>query len=393
MNDLTGQSLNNNWQSQSITLNRESHIGNLNALLGPWAGLTVSGGAQAEWTREQSFGDDNFINTFQGAILSQTPVQQITSLNTELLEESASARYTKIPFTSLFADASLRQERDGENEVQPVDAGIFFDPPVLLDSHWNSQLYDWRVGFSTSPWSWISLDAHYRRYDDDTHYDVFQSDQSPVSGNAYPGFIHARDLLTDEVAARLVIRPVNWLKTTLSYQLLDTDYRTETYPANFGPAIVVSPGGTVPAGESGINVYTLNLTLTPWQRLYFSSTFSFQRSSTVTADNGLAVVEPYRGDTYSLLNTATWTLSAKTDLLLNYYFSKADFSQDNFATGLPLGIRYQQHTLQAGFTHRLSKAVTTKIQYAWYYYSEPSDGNAPNYRGNSVLGMLAFRLP
>ncbi len=394
MNDVTGQSLNNNWQSQSITLSRQSDVGNLNALLGPWDGLTFSGGVQGEWTREQGFGNDNLINTFQGAIFSQTNVTQITSLNTEFLEETASARYTRIPFTSLFAEASLRQERDGENEYQPNDAGVFFDPALALDSHWNSQMHDWRAGFNTSPWNWASFSAHYRRYDDDTHYDVFQNDQPPGTTNVgYPGFIHARDLLTDEIEARLVLRPTGWLKTTFSYKLQDTDYRTETYPADFGPGFIISPGGAVPAGVSTANIYSVNATITPWQRLYLSTTFSFQRSSTVTANNGSTAVEPYRGDTYSLLNTATWTISPKSDVLLTYLFSKADFSQDNFASGLPLGIRFQQHSLQAGLTRRFSRNIITKLQYAFYYYDEPTAGGADNYRANSILAMLSLKMP
>jgi len=392
--DTSGQGLDNVWQSQAITLSRESHIGNLNGLLGPWDGFTLSGGVQAEWTRENGLGNENFINTFQGAVFSQIPVLQMISLNTSRVEESAAARYTKIPFTALFAEAQLRQENVGETEFQAADASQFFDPAFALDSHWNSQMYDYRAGFNSSPWAWASFGAHYRRYDDDTHYDVLQNDQPPGTPNVgYPGFIHARDLLTDEIEARLVLRPASWLKTTLTYKLLNTDYRTETYPANFGPALIISPGGTLPAGESDVNIYSFNATLTPWQRFYLSTTFSFQRSSTVTVNNGAAAVEPYRGDTYSVLSTATWVLTQTSDLLLTYSFSKADFSQDNFAAGLPLGIRYEEHAVQAGLTRRLGKNVVTKLQYGFAYYDEPSSGGANNFRANSILAMLTLRLP
>ena len=390
--DLTGLGLDNNWQSQGITLDRESNVGNLNALLGPWNGLALSGGVQAELSREEGVGNLNQVATFQGTPVITSPVQQITSLNTSLLEESVSARYTKIPFTALFAEARLRQERIGQSELQTNDASQFFDPSFALDSRATTAMYDWRAGFNSSPWTWASFGAHYRRYDDDSHYDVLH-DEQPIGspGVGYPGFIHARDVLTDEVEARLVLRPVVWFKTTLSYKLLNTDYRTDTYPAV--TTFVISPGGTIPAGESDIHIYSINATFTPWQRLYFSSTFSFQRSSTITADNGSPSVEPYRGDTYTALNSATWVLNQATDLLLTYSFSKADFSQDNFASGLPLGIRYQQHAVQAGFTRRLSKTVVARFQYAFNYYDEPSSGGANNYRANSILAMLTYRLP
>lgn len=392
--DLTGAGLDNNWQSQGITLNRESNVGNLNALLGPFAGVTLSGDVQAEWTQEDAVGNDTLLSTFLGAPFFQTPVQMVSSEDTYLTEESTALRFNKIPFTSLFAEASLRQERIGQSWFQPQDGSQFNDPPLAVDTHFSSRMYDWRAGFDTSPLSWVSLSAHYRRYDDDSHYDVLQDESPPGTPNiGYPGFIAARDLLTDEVEARLSLRPANWLKTSFSYKLLNTDYRTTTYPASFGPGLVISPGGTVPAGESGVQVYSFNAIVAPIHRLSLSGTFSLQRSSTVTFDNASTAVEPWRGDTYSVLGAVTWVASQSTDLLMTYSFSKADFSQDNFATGLPLGIRYQWHTLRAGLTRRLNQAVVAKLQYGFSYYDEPSSGGANNYRAHSILAMLACRLP
>lgn len=392
--DTSATPQDNFWQSQGITLNRQSNVGNINALLGPWAGLTFSTGVQAELTREDAVGNVDLLTTFEGVpIAPTTPVQAITSQDTSLLEESAAVRYTKIPFTALFAEGRFRQERIGESWDQPNDGGSFYDPSLALEEVFTSYMYDWRVGFNTSPLSWASLSAHYRQYDDDSHYNVLQDIQEGAPNVGYPGFINARDLLTDEIEARLALRPVNWLKASFAYKLMDTDYRTTTYPAEFGPGFVISPGGTIPAGESDVQVYSFNAIFTPWQRLSLSGTFSFQSSSTVTADNGSTAVEPYRGDTYSALASAIWAVNRASDLLLTYSFSKADFSQDNFTTGLPLGIQYQQHALRAGFTRRLSKSLVAKFQYGFYYYDEPSSGGADNYRANSILGMLTWRLP
>jgi hypothetical protein len=385
----------NFWQSQGITLTRESHVGNINALLGPWSGLTLSSGVQAEWTREDAFGDDSLLSTFSGIPFFQTNVQMVTSEDTSFVEESVAARFTKIPFTSLFAEAQLRQEQIDQSWFQGVDGSQFNDPSLAFDTRFTSHMYDWRVGFNTSPLSWASLSAHYRRYDDYSHYDVLQNEQPAGTTNAgvgYPGFINARDLLTDEVEAQLSLRPANWLKTTLTYKLLDTDYRTTTYPVAF-PGFVISPAAVLPAGESDVQIYSFNTVFAPWQRLSLSGTFSLQRSSTVTADNITTLVEPYRGDIYSVLGSAAWALDKADDLLATYSFSKADFSQDNFATGLPLGIRYQQHAVRASLTRRLSAAVAARIQYGFSYYDEPSGGGANNYRAHSILAMLTYRLP
>jgi Planctomycete cytochrome C len=383
----------NFWQSQGITLSRESHVGNINAFLGPWSGLTFSGGVQAEWTHEDAFGNADLLTTFEGSPIFQTNVQQITSENTSFVEESVAARYSKIPFTTLFAEAQLRQEQIDQSWDQAVDAPPFNDPSLAFDNRFTSRMYDWRAGFNTSPLSWASLSAHYRRYDDDSHYDVNQDIQEGAPNVGYPGFITARDLLTDEIEARLSLRPARWLKTTFAYKLMDTDYRTTTYPAEFGPFFVISPGGTLPAGQSDVQVYSFNAILVPWQRLSLSGTFSLQRSSTVTDANGSPAVEPYRGDIYSALGSAAWAINRASDLLLTYSFSKADFSQDNFAAGLPLGIQYQQHALRVAYSRRLSKAVAAKLQYGFSYYDEPSSGGANNYRAHSILAMLTYRMP
>lgn len=391
--DLSGIFPNNNFQSQQITLERQSHVVNLSGLIGPWDGFSISGGAQAEWTREKGSGNSLLTQIQGGALAGQFPIQTLSDYDTSQVEENVSLRYTKIPFTALFAEARLRQQRIGQTEEQIGDASQFRDPEFLLKTEFSNQMYDVRVGFNTSPWRWISLSAHVRRYDDDSHYNNTVN-QQPIGFPAvgYPGFIRRRDLLTDEVETRLVLRPVGWFRTTLSYQLLSTAYHTDTYPATFGPDVVISPGGEILAGESVSHIYSLNTTFTPHQRLYLSATFSFQDSSTVTAANAAPAVAPYRGGTYSALASVTYVLNRNSDLLLSYSFSHSDFEQDNFAAGLPVGLRYQQHALQAGITRRLSKCLTTRLQYGYFYYNEPTSGGANNYTAHSIFGMLALRL-
>src|SRR5208282_2362135 len=43
-----------------ITLEKESNVGNVNGLIGPFDGLIISTGVQAEWTRQHGFGDGVF---------------------------------------------------------------------------------------------------------------------------------------------------------------------------------------------------------------------------------------------------------------------------------------------------------------------------------------------
>ena len=59
----------------------------------------------------------------------------------------------------------------------------------------------------------------------------------------------------------------------------------------------------------------------------------------------------------------------------------------------PLGIRYQQHAVQATLSRRLTKNLTTRLQYGYYYYAEPSLAGANDYRVHSIFGVLSYHLP
>ncbi len=373
-----------------ITLERESHVFNLNGLAGPFDTLTVSSGIQSEWTREQGFASD-YVNRLPFVFvaplgLAMNPPILSSDHDLASVSENLALRYTKIPFTVLFAEARLQQQSIGQSESDVQSTGSYLDN--ITDT---SQLSDIRVGFDTSPWKIASFSAHYRRYDDDSQYRN-NVPSEPIGG--YPGFIRARNLLTDEIEAKLVLHPVAWLRTSLSYQYLTTSYWTDTGPAfNPGSAAILSPGGNILAGEYASRVYSINTSVTPWRRLCLATTFSYQTSATITADNGAAAIAPYRGDIYSMLANCTYVLGQNTDLFANYSFSAGNYGQNNFAGGVPVGIDYRQNGVQIGLSHRFKKDITAQLRYAYYSYNEPSSGGADNYIANSVFGTVTFKLP
>ncbi len=372
----------------NISLEKESHVFNLNGLFGPFSGLTISTGAQSEWTRERGFGSGalNQINT--QSPFAVLPILATPTLSSDYDESSVSEnvalRYTKIAYTVLFAEARLQQQRIGENELDDQPDNVPFGN-YLQNTEFTSQMTDLRIGFNTSPWQSVSFSGHYRRYEDDSRY---HNDPNSLPPGGYPGFLRSRDLLTDEVETKLALHPWSWLKTTLSYQYLKTDYRNDE------DAIAgISPGGDIQSGETDTKIYSINAVLTPWRRLYLSSTFSYQPSTSITADNGFAAIAPYHGHTYSLLADATYVLNEKTDLSANYSFSEADFGQNNFAATLPVGMEYQMHSIQVGLTRRISKNVSAKLLYAFNSYDEPSSGSALNYEAHTLFASFTVKLP
>ena len=122
------------------------------------------------------------------------------------VQENLSLRYSKIPFTILFAEAQWEQQNIGQYDQFSASQNILGKAVFLQHTDFSSRSDDLRFGFSTSPWRTVSFNAHVRRYENDSQYDSAPLVQP--SPTAYPTFIRSRDLITDEVEARLVWHPV-----------------------------------------------------------------------------------------------------------------------------------------------------------------------------------------
>lgn len=376
----------------NITLERESHVANVNSLVGPFDGLTFSGGAQGEWTSEQGFGSGR-LNQFA---FTRTAPNNLVIVPTTLRSdydqrsalESAALRYTKIPFTVLFAEGRFQQESIGQTDSDLQPSGNFAEK-----TDFSSQLTDLRTGFSTSPWQWVSLSAHLRRYENDSHY---PSSDTPSPAAGYPDFFRSRNLLTDEAETKLVLRPCNWLKTTFSYQLITTEYQDVANPASNTLAhLQVSPAGGLITGKYDSQIYSFGAVFTPHPRFYLDANFTYQPSKTTSANSDKTTVGEYKGDTYSAGFDGTFVLSQTTDISFSGIFSEANYGESHAVVvgTVPVGIRYQEYELTAALARRFGKNMSARLQYSFDYYREPSTADANNFRAHSVFATLNLRLP
>jgi hypothetical protein len=373
------------WGSGKITLQRESEVFSLASLFLPLEYLSFSFGTQNEWTHQAGFGDSvpDFElgnNTFARSDYDEFKAAQ-----------NANLRFTEIPFTVLFADA--RFEEGSISELQEEGSG-----QLTNQTDMTSDRYNLRAGFNTSPWRWVALDAQYHRQYSDTDYnhliDVFMSPfyGDPLSSapeNGYPAFILSRKTQSDGLETKLTLRPWNWLRTTLSYQLTATEYSSKTDPAAFGS----DPGGPLADGRYRAQTYGLSAILTPFRRFYFSGAFTYSRSRTVTADNGVSSVVPYHGDVYTLVTTAAYALNPKTSLQASYSFSQAGYGQNNAPNGVPLGLDFTRHVLFAGVTRQLTQNLSGALHYEFSQYSEPSSAHLNDFTAHGVFATLVYKWP
>jgi hypothetical protein len=377
------------WSADTTVLTRESQIVSLENLIIPVEWFSLSAGAQSEWTRQNGFGS---INLDQGdpnlpASFFMYPASVQSDLDTQKTSENISARFTAIPFTALFAEARLDQESIGQFERDAPEAGTPPDRSTTFLRHtdYSNDRRQFRAGFSTSPWSWVSLNAHYQRRTSDSDYDNTKIAIDPAG---YSAFIRHRGLDTDEIQAKIVLHPVSWLRTTFTWQAVSTDFSTTTDPV---------PGATRPSGLLAGNYdaqdFGLSATITPIANLYFSGSFTYGNSRISTLNTADPSVVPYRGDNYSFYGSVTYGLSPSTDLHATYSFSKADYGQNNIVGGLPLGLDYTRHGLTLGINHRFSELLAGRFGYGFYDYSEPSSGHFNSYTAHGVFATLVLKLP
>lgn len=375
------------WSSEDIVLNREAHIFSVASLFTVNDALSLSLGSQNEWQRQEGFGN---VHLDEGdpalpQFFALLPASVHSNLDKFKTMQNVGVRFTQIPFTVLFAEARLEQECIGQFErMDAFEQGHDEAHDTFLrDMDATNDRRDWRAGFSTSPWRWVALSAHYRSRLSHSEYDHRRDIGLEAAG--YSAFIRERRIDGDEVQAKLALRPATWLKATFTYQVVSTDFRTETDPV---------PGGVVPegllAGKYDAHVYGLNVTVTPVRRLYFSSSFTYSDTRMVSARNDNPSIVPYEGDVYSVLASARYVLSERTDLHAAYAFSRADYGQRNFADGLPLGLDYTRHGLTAGLTRRVTSFLTTSVRYGCFQYSEPSARGVNNYTAHGVFATAAF---
>ena len=372
------------WNSQEITLRRESEIFSLTSLFTPLACLSVSVGTQNEWTREEGFGNAPDLEFLIPSAFETADYDQFKS------GQNGNIRFTKIPFTVVFADTRFEQDSLSEFQQQ--------DPTGALTRRTDATnyRYDLRGGFNTSPWRWSSVSADYRWQASDTSYNHLQDVWGSGFGsptNGYPAFILGRTIRDGEFETKLTVKPANWLKTTLSYRLGTTYYSTRTDPAIDQNTLgLVSPGGTILAGKYDAQTYGFNATLTPFRRFYLSSAFTYSLSRLATANNGDSSIVPYNGNVYTVINTASYALDSKTDLQVACNFSRAHYGQNNPA-GVPLGIDFTHQQLLAGLTRRFSDRVSASLRYGFSQYSEPGSGNLNHFTAHSVFVTLACKWP
>ena len=191
------------WQADGITLHRNSYIVSGSSLFLPAKGLSVSVSAQGEWIQEYGFGNVNL--EYYSTIPPSFPAPGTENANQDrtISSENLDIRYNRLPRTVLFAEGRLRQESVGQSADQNTGGVSPYDFQQQTDSM--NYFYDTRVGFTSSPRSWLEWGGHYRYRDSNTGYNNLVDTTPGLSRLHHPsGHHHGRNRRAARAAPRLL---------------------------------------------------------------------------------------------------------------------------------------------------------------------------------------------
>jgi mono/diheme cytochrome c family protein len=366
------------WQAPQVTLSTESQILSASSLFRPAPPLSLGLDAQFQWSREEGAGQiANALGTPALPILTPA-VMENANFDEFKSMQNAEMRFTKIPWTVLFAAARFEQDGNTMFENGVTDGADQFDFKTAAQ---NTE-YDARSGFTASPRNWISLTTQYEYDSSHTAYNNLTN----LTPGAYPAFIQQRTIKTDNVDTKLVLRPANWLRTTFNYKIEGTDFSTGTALA---PG--VSPGGPLVAGKYEAYTYGFSSSLTPVPRVNLTGSLSYSDSRLWTFANDDPSVVPYQGGIYMLDTGAAYAINPKADLSAGYSYAHAEYGQNNGAAAVPSGVDYTRHTVTIALSEHFSARVSAAVRYSFYTYSEPTAGGLTDYTAQGIFATLTFR--
>jgi hypothetical protein len=370
-----------NWFTHSVDLDQDSHVVTANSMLDLSKEFAVYGGAQAERTRGTGNTDADLLELF-GSFTNSTQTLIRSDQDKKSLEETLGIRFTGIPHTTLYADGKWKEEQYTLSEVETDDSFT----NIFRNTETDVFRQQYTVGFNTAPFRRVTWSARYRRIAEANTYEN-AADISP----GYPGFITEQDFTTDQVVTRLTVRPHAKLTLGFQYKLARTDIRTANKAIVFSGSTLV-PASSIQSGEYDANTYTFNATLTPLPQLYLTGAFTLQDTRTIGFANNVPSVLAYRGNVYTAFGAVGYALDPKTDVTVDYTFSRSQNFQNNSAQGLPLGLDNERQALTVGLSRRISQNVQARLRYGYFKYEDRSNGGVNNYLARLASASCTFRF-
>ena len=351
----------------------------LNLLYRPSANWSVIPAVRAE---SSSLGGASFFtSTFPGSI---TQSREVRSEQDFLdFSERLEIRYTGAT-NWVFRALGEWEQNDGDlNERQRAVSGGTLQMARDTELKRFGQKYTLGANWYPRPKFNLATQYYYKRRNNRFDHGLDTTPNAPASGDRYPAYLTRQNFETHDINLRITARPLNGVVAVTRY---DHQFsRVET-------------GGNAEAINSAklrSHIISQSLTWSPLTRLYLQGTGSlvFDTTDTPSAISGpTAVVIQSKNSYWTAGFTAAYVLDLKTDLNIDYLYSRADNYYDNSAGSQPYGAGFEEHRILTTLTRRISENLRVLFHYGWFRNRDTTYGGNLNYTAHLASTSLQYRF-
>lgn len=383
------------WFSNVVTLGQDSNVTDANLMIGPFDGAVLFAGLRGEDTKTHGF-----ANVVEANVANANGPIEIASSDADKkeFEGTVGLRYTRIPMTTLYADARLLAGKTDDTWLENGDSLGAIN--LVREAQVRRQYYT--VGFDTAPVSRVSFSGRYRhsirKNDFGNSVDI-----NPDTG--YPGLLTGEKLTSNDCMLKLNLRATGQWQLFLSYQYTTTDIHNRAHAINAplqNPPLAV-PATDMDTGAFRSRTYSASTTWTPLARLYLTGVFNYQNALSDAYRNDSNSIQPYQSDIYSVIASVGYAVDNKTDVNLEYSFIHANSFTDHLDSasppvgyvssdyGMPYGTASDQHGLTINWTRRISERTTVRLGVDYFKFSDSANAGITDYTAYGAIAACTIR--
>ena len=351
----------------------------------PWQWLSVGTKLKSEVIKRESnssYPADTVPNSSGGSTPNGVIDRADNSLNdTKAVRwgEGFSIRFTGLPRTALYTELELEQSRvllrEDRQSIDGPDSGNGSDANEIFSRETVTKIFRgvWTLGGQFAPWSFLNFTTQVRHRQNNTDYDD-QRETDPGSSTAKSAFFDGQSLATNEFQTRMTLKPCQWFRASLRYQLRGDKYATRTESAPIVKTTMLS------------HIYTYDVQLQPRQDLLTTASFSRQTAVTATPAElvSSATTPKFHADVNTWLFSMDYAPKPEITVANTIQYSWAKDFNDFTGSGLPLGADFSRVDFTTALTWAVTPSDSVKVEYGLYSYLPNSLSEIGGYHAHAI---------
>lgn len=390
--DTSTSSYNENHPWNPASIEENSVVLMQNFSLKPWKDIFADLGLKAEIINKNgaSIYNRDIGTTPNGVIDEQKNIK--TNNYEKKLSETIKLKNNRCKNVVFYAEAEFEQDiSDLEEHQDSFGIGPAYTTSTSTSENFalamDLKYYnnDYTLGFKWYPSQKLNLTGEYKNKTDLRDYDHREKTGNAVGG--YRAFLDSMDLFSHIPSLKLNYKPLKWASYNLGYIFDSTRYAVRTLASD-----------TTQNARYWAHMYSADVTLTPYDYLYF--TLFYQKTNAATKTNTAndytavtSMIPAYNANFDTATFTCNYAPTDKTTLKSSYSMYITDNYNNYASTGatvLPLGLKNLGQDLSFGIEHKFNPDRSLEFKYDFMQYDEDSNGGFDDYEAHLIYAGVSI---